>query len=143
MNDIFNKVDVQYPEKLHERYNDLPFSPERMNNGKSRNRKRRNYLVSEPNYHTTKTFTENFLATEMRKTQILMNKPVFWGLSELDLGKTVIMYEFWYDFIKPKYGQNTNICYKDTDSFIVHVKVDDDVYKDIAKDIETRFDTLN
>ena len=79
----------------------------------------------------------------MRKTQILMNKPVFWGLSELDLGKTVIMYEFWYDFIKPKYGQNTKICYKDTDSFIAHVKVDDDVYKDIAKDIETRFDTLN
>ena len=77
MNDIFNKVDFQYPEKLHERYNDLPFLPERMNNGKSRNRKRRNYLVSEPNYHTTKIFTENFSATEMRKTQILMNKPVF------------------------------------------------------------------
>ena len=77
LNDIFNKVDVQYPEKLHERYNDLPFSPERMNNGKSSNRKRRNYLVSEPNYRTTKIFTENFLATEMRKTQILMNKPIF------------------------------------------------------------------
>ena len=58
--------------------------------------RRRNYLVSEPNYHTTKFFTENLLATEMEKTQILMNKPVYLGLSILDLNKTV-MYEFWYD----------------------------------------------
>ena len=56
--------------------------------------RRRNYLVSEPNFHTTKFFTENLLATEMRKTQILMNKPVYLGLSILDLSKTV-MYEFW------------------------------------------------
>ena len=55
--------------------------------------RRRNYLVSEPNYHTTKFFTENLLAIEMRKTQILMNKPVYLGLSILDLSKTV-MYEF-------------------------------------------------
>ena len=46
--------------------------------------RRRNYLVSEPNYHTTKFFTENLLATEMRKTQVLMNKPVYLGLSILD-----------------------------------------------------------
>ena len=58
--------------------------------------RRRNYLLSEPNYHTTKFFTENLLATEMEKTQILMNKPVYLGLSILDLNKTV-MYEFWYD----------------------------------------------
>ena len=56
--------------------------------------RRRNYLVSEPNYHTTKFFTENLLATEMKKTQILMNKPVYLGLSILDISKTV-MYEFW------------------------------------------------
>ena len=55
--------------------------------------RRRNYLVSEPNYHTTKFFAENLLAIEMRKTQILMNKPVYLGLSILDLSKTV-MYEF-------------------------------------------------
>ena len=58
--------------------------------------KRRNYLVSERNYHTTKFSPENVLAIEMRKTQILMNKPVYLGLSILDLSKTV-MYEFWYD----------------------------------------------
>ena len=56
--------------------------------------KRRNYLVSERNYHTTKFSPENVLAIEMRKTQILMNKPVYLGLSILDLSKT---YEFWYD----------------------------------------------
>ena len=101
--------------------------------------RRRNYLVSEPNYHTTKFFTENLLAIEMRKTQILMNKPVYLGLSILDLSKTV-MYEFWYDYVKPKYGENTKLRYMDTDSFIVHVKTDD-IYKDIAKDAEARFDT--
>ena len=58
--------------------------------------KRRNYLVLERNYHTTKFSPENVLAIEMRKTQILMNKPVYLGLSILDLSKTV-MYEFWYD----------------------------------------------
>ena len=55
--------------------------------------RRRNYLVSEPNYHSKKFFTENLLAIEMRKTQILMNKPVYLRLSLLDLSKTV-MYEF-------------------------------------------------
>ena len=86
--------------------------------------RRRNYLVSEPNYHTTKFFTESLLAIEMRKTQILMNKPVYLGLSILDLSKTV-MYEFWYDYVKPKYGENAKLCYMDTDSFIVHVKAYD------------------
>ena len=55
---------------------------------------RRSYLVSEPNYHTSKSFIENLLAIEMRKTQILMSKLVYLGLSILDLSKTV-MYEFW------------------------------------------------
>ena len=95
--------------------------------------RRRNYLVSEPNYHTTKFFTENLLAIEMRKTQILMNKPVYLGLSILDLSKTVI-YEFWYDYVKPKYGENAKLCYTDTCSFIVHVKTDD-IYKDFPEDV--------
>ena len=60
-------------------------------------KKRRNYLVSETNYHTTKFFTEHLLAIEMRKTQILMNKSVYLGLSILELSKTV-MFEFWYDY---------------------------------------------
>ena len=67
-----------------------------------------------------------------------MNKPVYLGLSMLDLNKTV-MYEFWCDYVKPKYGENAKHCCMDTDSFIIHEKIDD-ILKDIAEDIETRFD---
>ena len=95
--------------------------------------RRRNYLVLEPNYHTTKFFTENLLVTEMRKTQVLMNKPVYLGLSILDLSKTV-MYEFWNDYIKSKHDENARLCYMDTDSFPVHVKTDN-IYKDIGEDV--------
>ena len=70
-----------------------------------------------------------------------MNKPVYLGLSILDLSKTV-MYEFLYDYVKPKHGENTKLCYMDTDSFIVHVKTDN-IYKVIAENVETRFDTSN
>ena len=101
---------------------------------------RRNYLLLEPNFHTTKFFTENLLAIEMRKTQLLINKPVYLGSSILDMIKTVI-YEFWYDYVKSKYGEKAKICYMDTNSFIVPIKTDDN-YKDIAEDVETRFDTL-
>ena len=82
----------------------------------------RNNLVSEPNFHSTKFFTEKLLAMEMRKTQILMDKLVYLGLSILDLSKTV-MYEFWYDYVNPKYGENAKHCYMDTGSFIVHGKI--------------------
>ena len=63
--------------------------------------RRRNYLVSEPNFHTTKFFTENLLATEMRKTQISIYKPDYLDLSKLDLSKTVI-YEFLVSLSKTK-----------------------------------------
>ena len=70
-----------------------------------------------------------------------MNKPFYLGLSILDLSKTV-MHEFWYDYVKLKYVENAKLCYMDTDSFIVHLKTDD-IYKDIAEDVETRFGTSN
>ena len=76
--------------------------------------KRRNYLVSEPKYYTTKFFTENLLAIEMKKTKILMNKLVYLGRSILELSK-ILMYEFWYDHVKPKYGEKVKLCYMDTD----------------------------
>ena len=96
--------------------------------------KRRNYLVSEPNYHTTKRFTENLSATEMKETKILMNKSVYLGLSILSLSKTVI-YHFQYDYLKQKYVENVKFYYMDTDSFIVHVKTDY-IYKGITKDVD-------
>ena len=70
---------------------------------------KRNNLVSVPNYHTTKCFSENVLAIEMKKTKEKMNKSVYLGMSILDITKT-LMYEFWYDYIKPKYGYRTKLC---------------------------------
>ena len=78
---------------------------------------------------------------ERRKTQILMNKPVYLGLSILDLSKNV-MYKFWYDYVKPKYGENAKLCCMDTDSFIIHLKTNY-IYKVIAEHVQTRFDTSN
>ena len=70
-----------------------------------------------------------------------MNKPIYLGLSILDESKTV-MYEFWYEYVKPIYGENAKRCYMHTESFIVHVKTDG-IYKDIAEDVEIRFGTSN
>ena len=103
--------------------------------------KRRKQLVSEPSYHTTKWFSENLLAIKMEKTKIKMNNPVYVGFSILEISKT-LMYEFWYDYMKPKYGDKVKLCYMDTDSFIMHIKTED-FYKDIADDVEKRFDTSN
>ena len=62
---------------------------------------KRSKLTSEPNYRRTKCFSENLLATEMKKTRVRMNKSLYLGISILDISKT-LMYEFWYDYIKPK-----------------------------------------
>ena len=70
-----------------------------------------------------------------------MNKPVCFGHSILELSR-ILMYEFWYDHIKPKYSEKAKLCYMDTDSLIVYIKAND-IYKDIAEDMETRFDTSN
>ena len=102
---------------------------------------RSNNLVSEPNYHIKKFLTENLLAIEMKKTDRLMNTPVYLELSILELSKT-LTYEFWYDYVKPKYGEKVKLCYMNTDSFIAYIKADD-IYKDIADDVETRFGTSN
>ena len=68
-----------------------------------------------------------------------MNKPIYLGLSILALSK-ILMYEFWYNFVKPKYGKKGELCYMDTDSFIVYIKTGG-IYKNIGEDIETSFDT--
>ena len=70
-----------------------------------------------------------------------MDKPVYLGLSILEINK-LIMYEFWYDCIKPRYQKDSKLCYMDTDSFIINIKTED-FYKDIADDVEKRFDTSN
>ena len=70
--------------------------------------KRRKRLVSEPNYHSHKNFSEYLMAIEMKKTKIKMIKPIYLGMSILDISKT-LMYEFWYDSIKPKYGDKAKL----------------------------------
>ena len=94
--------------------------------------KKRNQLASEPNY-IPKHFSENLMAIEMKKTKVKMNKPVYLGMSILDSRKT-LMYEFWYDYIKPKYQDKAKLCYMDTDSFVIHIKTED-FYEDIANDV--------
>ena len=103
--------------------------------------RRTNYLVSEPNYETTKFFTKNLVAVEMKKIQITINKPVYLGLSILDLSQ-IVLYDFWYDYIKPKYDERAKLSYTDTHSFIVHIKKED-IYKYIAEEVESRFENLN
>ena len=79
--------------------------------------KKRNELVSEPNYHTTKWYSEDLLAIGMKNIKVKMNRPVYLCLSILEISKA-LMYEFWYYCIKPKYQNNAKLCYMDTDSFI-------------------------
>ena len=102
---------------------------------------KRNKLVSEPNYHTMKLISENLSIIEMKKVKVKMNKPIYLGLPILEISK-IIMYEFWYDYTKKKYGDMVKLCYMDTDSLIMNIKTKD-FYKDIAQDVEERFDTLN
>ena len=70
-----------------------------------------------------------------------MNKPTYLGLSILDISK-ILMHEFWYDYMKPKYSTDVKLCYMDTDSFVMDIKTED-FYKDIANNAEKRFDTSN
>ena len=66
---------------------------------------------------------------------MLMNKSVYFGLSILEFSQ-ILMYQFWYGYVKPKYDKKAKLCYMDTDSFIVYIKADD-IYNDIAEHVET------
>ena len=68
-----------------------------------------------------------------------MTKPLYLGVSVLDISK-ILVYEFWYDYIKPKYGDRAKPCYKDTDSFIIYTKTED-FFEDISNDVKRWFDT--
>ena len=103
--------------------------------------KKRSKLVSEPNYHTINLISGDLSIIEMKKTKGKMNKPIYLGLSILEISKT-LMYEFWYDYMKPKYGNKVKLYYMDTDSFIMNIKTND-FYEDIASDVENRLDTSN
>ena len=103
--------------------------------------KRRNKLVSEPNYHAMNYISEDLSITKMNKTKVKMNKPMYLGLSILYISK-ILMYEFWYDYMKLKYKNKVKLCYMDTDSLIMNIKIND-FFKDVSYDVDKRFDTSN
>ena len=103
--------------------------------------KRRKRLASQPNYHSCKKFSDNLMAIEMKKTIVKTNKSLYLGASILDISKT-LMYKFWYDYLKPRYGDRMKLCYTDIDSFIIYVKTED-FFEDISNDVEKWFDTSN
>ena len=96
-------------------------------------------LSAKPNYKSCKIFNENLISVHMKKTSLTMNKPVYLGMCILDLSKT-IMYDFHYNYIKPKYGEKAKLLFTDTDSFMYEIETED-FYKDISKDVKDRFDT--
>ena len=93
-----------------------------------------------PNLKSGVLFGENLMGCEMGKVKVVMKKPVYLGQTILDLSK-IVMYEFHYNYIVPKYGlEKLKLCYMDTDSLVYHIKTED-FYADIADDVQTRFDT--
>ncbi|XP_057308045.1 uncharacterized protein LOC130645936 [Hydractinia symbiolongicarpus] len=181
------EADINYPESLHDKHNDLPFLPERkvvhkveklipnlehkrrtaakndfnkdfyklmnlsvfgktMKNLRNHhntqlvtNEKKYTKLVMKPNFKGGNYFSSHLMGVEMGKTEAKMNKPVYIGQAILDMSKVVI-HEFHYDYMQPKYGSKLRICYMDTDSFVYHIRTED-FYRDIADDVEARFDT--
>ena len=95
---------------------------------------RRKKLVSEPNYASCTTFSDHLMAIEMRKTRVFMDKPIIVGQAILDKSKE-LMYEFYYDYLQPKYKDKLKLLYMDTDSFVLEIETDD-FYEDTKKDLE-------
>ena len=96
-------------------------------------------LVAKPNFKSRKIFNENLISVHMKKTSLIMNKPVYLGMCILELSKTV-MFDFHYKYMKPKYGNNAKLLFTDTDSFLYEIQTED-FYKDISGDVRDRFDT--
>ena len=96
-------------------------------------------LTAKPNFDSRKIFNENLVSVHMKKTSLTMNKPVYLGMSILDLSKTV-MFDFHYQYIKPKYGKQAKLLFTDTDSLLYEIQTED-FYKDISGDVKDRFDT--
>ena len=96
-------------------------------------------IVAKVNFKSGTLLGPDLMGCEMGKTKIVMKKPVYLGQVILDLSK-IVMYEFHYDYMLPKYGDRIKLCYMDTDSYVYNINTED-FYKDIAEDVEKRFDT--
>ena len=98
-------------------------------------------LMCRPNYQHHTIFSKNLAAVHMKKVKLYFNKPVYIGMSILDLSKT-LMYDFHYNYIKPKYGENAKLLFTDTDSLAYEIETED-FYRDISSDVKEKFDTSN
>ena len=100
-------------------------------------------LTAKPNYESRKILNDNdnesLVSVHMKKTSLTMNKPVYLGMSILDLSKT-LMYDFHYNYVIAKYGNRAKLLFTDTDSFLYEIQTED-FYKDISGDVKDRFDT--
>ena len=100
-------------------------------------------LTAKPNYESRKILNDNdnesLVSVHMKKTSLTMNKPVYLGMSILDLSKT-LMYDFHYNYVIAKYGNKAKLLFTDTDSFLYEIQTED-FYKDISGDVKDRFDT--
>ena len=103
--------------------------------------KKWNKLAQKHNFKSTTIFSENLVAVHMKRTSVKLNKPIYLGMSILDLSKT-LMYDFHYEYIKPKYGENARLLFTDTDSLCYEIKTED-FFKDISNDVYEKFDTSN
>ena len=96
-------------------------------------------LAAKPNFNRCTIFDENLVAIHMKKTKLYFNKSVYLGMRIPDLSKS-LMYDFHYNYIKTKYGDNAKLLFTDNDSLAYEIRTND-FYKDINPDIEKRFDT--
>lgn len=96
--------------------------------------------VCKPNFKNVTVFSENLVAVQMSPLKVFYNKPIYIGFSVLEIAKTVI-YDFYYNYIKQKYGENVNLLYTDTDSLIMEIRTEN-VFEDIKENLNY-FDTSN
>ena len=97
-------------------------------------------LVAKPTFAQQVIFNEHLVGIQNHKEKVLLNKPIYVGMSVLDLSKH-LMYDFYYNTLKARYGENVRLLYTDTDSLIVHVQTDD-LYKDMSLNADL-YDTSN
>ena len=103
------------------------------------NRRSAEKLSARPNFKHLTIFDENLIAIHMKRTKLVFDKPVYCGMSILDISKT-LMYDFHYGYMKKKYGTRAELLFTDTDSLMYEIETDD-FYEDIESDVKSKFDT--
>ena len=98
-------------------------------------------LACRPNYQSCTIFSENLVAVQMKRTKLVLDKPIYLGMSILDISKN-LMYNFHYNYIRPKFEFKAKLLFTDTDSLCYEIETED-IYEDISSDVNKWFDTSN